>query len=51
MGDVVCRIGVDALGQAWLYDLYNRIMIFSSEMDKDGYIWKYCDKCKKSEDK
>lgn len=31
---------------SWLYPLYRKIMILSSELDKDGKIWKIVKKRK-----
>lgn len=39
LGDLVSKIMNTDL-TAWLYPVYNKLMIWSSELDDDGVIWK-----------
>ena len=40
IGDLISKLFYyDCFG--WLYPLYSKIMILSSDLDKDGKIWKY----------
>lgn len=44
-GDLISKLFYyDCFG--WLYPLYSKIMILSSDLDKDGKIWKIVKKRK-----
>jgi hypothetical protein len=42
LGDFVSKLMNTEL-TGWLYPVYNKLMIWSSELDVNGRIWKKCE--------